>query len=444
MRTIVELSGIQYNIDKANKTDGKVQNLAPYINKAALKAIHRQMKEKKAPGLDGMTKGEYDMNLDANLDALVAKMRRCEYYPNASLRKYIPKANGKMRPLGISCYEDKLVETNVAWILETIYEQKFMDFSYGFRPGRSTKDALKELIHHIEKDKAQYIVEADIRGFFDNVDHDWMMKFLVHDIADRKFLMYVERLLKAGAMEDGKYLDAEKGTPQGNGASPVLANVYLHYVLDTWFDWQVRQGVYGSNSYLVRFADDFVACFDSKWDALRFREELEARMRKFGLELAEEKTHVMEFGANAMAKHDAGRTGKPGTFDFLGFTLYCSHSRPDKDGKSWFRVKAKTCKKKFRAKVKDMKAWIMKNRNLPVKVLIGKLNQKLEGHYNYYGVIDNSAGLWSYLNEVKRLLYKWLNRRSQRRSYNYKQFNNLLQTYPLKVPAGRKLYSWYK
>ena len=394
MNMVNELLGIQYNIAKANRTDRKVQNLAAYINADTLRAIHKTMDRKKAYGIDKVTKEDYEKNLEENLANLVKRMKNGSYRPNPTRRVYIPKeTKGKMRPLGISSYEDKLVESAIAQILEQIYEPKFYNESFGFRPNRNCHQAVREIIEMVQHRKTNYVVEADIRGFFDNVDHEWLMKMLRHDIADKRFLEVIEKFLKAGIMENGKYLDSERGTPQGNGASPILANIYLHYVLDNWFDVIVKRQCSGE-CYLIRYADDFVCCFQSGYEAKVFREKLD-------------------------------------TFDFLGFTFYCGM-----DGKKqFFRCRVKTSKKKLRSKIKAMKEWIMNHRTLPLEWIFKIINAKLRGYYQYYGVTDNTREVKSFLCITKKLLFKWLNRRSQRRSYTWETFNNgLLRTFPLLEP----------
>lgn len=425
------IRGISYNISKANRTDGRVQNLAAHIDKDALTAIHRKMKAHKASGIDKVTKDEYGANLEENLDNLIIRMKGGEYRPNPTRRVYIPKSGSKkMRPLGISCYEDKLVENAVAQMLIPIYEQKFIATSYGFRPNRSCHMAVKEVIEMVQYRKVNYVVEADIKGFFDNVDHEWLMKMLAHDIADRRFLEIIERFLKAGVMENGKYLDREKGTAQGNGASPVLANVYLHYVLDLWFEKRVRNHAKGQ-CYLIRYADDFICCFQYKYEAERFLTELRDRMRKFGLELAEEKTKILEFGRFARENRKTRGEGKPETFDFLGFTFYCGKA----NRKGFFRCRVKTARKKFISKIKAMKEWIKAHRTTPLKELFKTLSAKLRGHYQYYGVTDNTESIKSFYTQTQWLLYKWLNRRSQKRSYTIQTFfDGLLRTFPLPEP----------
>lgn len=428
------LADIRYNIEKANRTDRKVQNLASYIDEELLKSIHRRMEKNKASGVDKMTKEEYEVNLDDNLKKLVARMKNGTYRPNPTRRVYIPKdGSRKMRPLGISCYEDKLVENVVAQILMMVYEPKFYPCSFGFRPGRNCHMAVREIIEMVQYRKTNYVVEADIRSYFDTIPHDWLMKMLEHDIADRRFLEIIRRFLKAGVMENGKYLDSESGSPQGNGASPVLANVYLHYVLDNWFDVIVQRQCRGQ-CYLIRYADDFVCCFQNKWEAEIFRRKLEERLAKYGLSLEEEKTKILEFGRFAAENRKKSGEGKPETFDFLGFTFYCGM-----DGKKrFFRCRVRTSKKKYRSKVLKMKEWIKSHRMMPVEELVRKINEKLAGHYQYYGVTDNMREIKGFQNATKWLLFKWLNRRSQRRSYSQNDFfNGLLRTFPILEPKIR-------
>ncbi len=427
-----ELLGIQFNIAKADRTDRKVQNLASYINVETLRAIHKQMNKYKAYGIDKVTKEDYEQNLEANLLNLVKRMKSGSYKPNPIRRVYIPKdESDKKRPLGISCYEDKLVENAIAQILTQIYEPKFYSESFGFRPARNCHQAVREVIEDVQYRKTNYVVEADIKGFFDNVDHDWLMKFLKHDIADKKLLEIIEKFLKAGIMEDGKYLDSEKGTPQGNGASPILANIYLHYVLDNWFDVIVRRQCQGE-CYLIRYCDDFVCCFQNEREAKVFYERLQERFGKYGLELALEKTKILEFGRFSRENREKRGEKKPETFDFLGFTFYCGMD----GGKGFFRRRVKTSKKKFRSKIKVMKEWVKNHRTMSLELIFKTVNAKLRGHYQYYGVTDNTREVKSFLNRTRWLLYKWLNRRSQKRSYTYDgYFNGLLRTFPLLEPT---------
>lgn len=431
---VAELAGIQRNIEKADRTDRKVQNLASYINVESLKAMHKKMDAKKAVGIDKVTKEEYEKNLNENLESLVAKMKSGAYKPHPSRRVYIPKDNkGKVRPLGISSYEDKLVEAVIAEILTQVYEPKFYDFSYGFRPSRSCHMAVREVIKDVQLYKTSWVVEADIKGFFDHVSHEWLIKMLEHDIADKKFISIIEKFLEAGIMDNGIYSDTIEGTPQGNGASPMLANIFLHYVLDNWFDVVVRRHSNGE-CYIVRYADDFICCFQYPNDAEWFVRNLRQRFAKYGLSLAEEKTKILEFGRYAARKRAERGLGKPETFDFLGFTFYCSMNTE----RTFYRCKVKTSRKKLGNKIRAMKEWIRNHRNMPLEWLFKKVNEKLRGHYQYYGVTDNIVECKRFLRQTTWYLYKYLNRRSQKRSYNHETFfNGLLKTFPLVDPRIR-------
>jgi len=359
-------------------------------------------------------------------------MKNGSYRPNPSRRKYIDKPGStKKRPLGISCYEDKLVEKAVAHILEIAYEPRYLNCSYGFRPGRNCHQAIREVIEMVQYRKINYVVEADIRSFFDMLNHEWLIKFLEHDIADRKFIEIIRKLLKAGIMEDGKFLVKEEGSPQGGGASAALANVYLHYVLDMWFEKAVRKQYHGE-AYLIRYADDFVCCFQYKDDAERFYAALSERMAMFGLELAQEKTRILEFGRFAAENRKARGERKPETFSFLGFTLYCTT-----DGKKqFFRVKVITDRKKLISKLKKLNIWLKEHRHWRLKDIIARIDQSLRGHYQYYGVTDNTRSLERFKHLVMGLLFKWLNRRSQKRSYTWVIFSTqILSLFPLLMPS---------
>ena len=368
-----ELLGIQYNIAKANVTDRKVQNLASYINVDSLRAIHRTMDKNKASGIDKVTKEKYEQNLEENLENLVKRMKTGSYRPNPTRRVYIPKeTKGKMRPLGISSYEDKLVESAIAQILEQIYEPKFYNESFGFRPNRNCHQAVREIIEMVQYRKTNYVVEADIRGFFDNVNHDWLMKMLKHDIADKRFLELIEKFLKAGIMENGKYLDSERGTPQGNGASPILANIYLHYVLDNWFDVIVKRQCNGE-CYLIRYADDTVIICKNKKSANHAQSLLQYIMGKLELRLHPVKTKIINMW-----------DGTEG-FDFLGLH-HRRFSRINKKGNRYgetYQYPSKKAMKKMKRTVKES----INQRYLLVKTeeeLIKVLNPKITGWKNYY------------------------------------------------------------
>jgi group II intron reverse transcriptase/maturase len=315
--------------------------------------------------------------------------------------------------------------------MESVYEQDFIEDSYGFRPSRSCHDALKALSQAVENNPTNHIVEADIKGFFDNVDQEWLMRFLAHRIEDKRIQRMVKRFLKAGVAEDGNVTTSDEGTPQGGVISPLLANIYLHYALDLWFEKVYRKSCTGFVR-LIRYADDFVVCFQYKLEAERFREELGKRLGKFGLEVEPTKTKTMEFGRFAV--QNAKRKGERAeTFDFLGLTHYCGTRR---DGKG-FRMKRVTARKKFVAKLKIFKEWLKKARTLKTKELWKTAQAKLRGHYNYYGVTDNFRGIARFGYEVRKLLFKWLNRRGKKNCLNWEKFNEMLKRFPLPKPRIR-------
>lgn len=406
------------------------------INAQALIKSHEGMKVGKATGIDGVTKETYEANLEVNVENLTGRLKQKGYIPQPARRVYIPKDEKSMRPLGIPAYEDKLVQHALKNILEAIYEQDFMDFSYGFRPRRSMHDALKKLNEIIERGKISYVVDADIKGFFNHVDHEWLMRFLELRIGDPNILHLVRRMLKAGIQEDGEFEPTEEGTPQGSVASPLLANVYLHYVLDIWFAVTVKKQCKGQ-AEIVRFADDFVCCFQYKEDAERFYDALLLRLGKFKLNVAEEKTKIIEFGRFAESSGKRRGEGKPKTFDFLGFTHYCSKSQ-----RGAFRVKRKTSGKKFKLKVKALKTWIKFNRHMEQGEFLKTIRSKLAGHYRYYGITDNSERMKSYYYITINLMFKWLNRRSQRRSFTRERYYEVLKDF--KLPKPRIYVNIYK
>jgi RNA-directed DNA polymerase len=411
------------------KPEEKFTSLVHLINEQSLAESHAKLKAGKASGIDKVTKEEYGRNLETNVRNLVERMKTQAYKPQAARRVYIPKpGKAQKRPLGIPSYEDKLVQKAMAPILNAIYEADFLDCSYGFRSERGCHDALKVLGKIIETKPVNYIVEADIKGFFDNVDHDWMMKFLAHRIADNNLLRLIRRFLKAGIMEAGIKYDTPEGTPQGGVISPILANVYLHYALDLWFEKIFTRKSRGK-VYLVRYCDDFVVCCQYRQDAEAFMRALKERLGKFNLEIAEDKTRILEFGRFAANSREKKGGDKPDTFDFLGFTHYCSLSE-----KGRFRVKRKTSRIKFNAGLKRCKHWLRSNLTLPIKVLMPRLRVKVLGHFRYYGVTDNYSSLSEFSYQVRRQLYWWCNRRSQGKHYNWRKFNLLLKQYQYPAP----------
>ncbi|MEM5014528.1 group II intron reverse transcriptase/maturase [Niallia taxi] len=407
----------------------KFTSLAHLLNGQSLTQCHFELPNKKATGVHGTTKEQYTENLEENIMDLASRLKSKSYRPVPVRRMYIPKLNSdKKRPLGIPEHEDKIVQKGIAKILNAIYENDFLNCSFGFRPNRNCHDALKILNFYIEKRAVSYVVDVDIKGFFDNVDHKWMMEFLKHRIADPNLLRIISRFLKGGYMEEGRKYKTETGTPQGGVVSPILANIYLHYVLDLWFEKVVRKQCEGQ-AYIVRYADDFVCCFQHKREAKQFYESLKSRLKKFNLEIAEDKTKVIPFGR--FAEHNAKRieNTKPATFDFLGFTHYCSKSKQGK-----FRVKRKSSRKKVQGKLRETKEWLKTNRNKSIHLIMDRFKRSLIGYYNYYCITDNTQTVNGFKEKIEELLYKWLNRRSQRKSFTWDKFRLFLKKFPLPTP----------
>lgn len=398
------------------------------INKEMLEICHIEMDKYKAAGIDGVSKVMYEENLDGNLERLVRALKNKSYRPHPVKRVHIPKDNGKTRPLGVAAYEDKLVQQALKKVLEAVFEPMFGNCMYGFRPGRSCHDALKRLNAIIEQGRTSYILDADIEGFFNHIDHEWIIKFVEVRVKDPNIIRLIKKFLKAGIIEDGKYKETDEGTAQGSGCSPILANIYMHYVLVLWF-YKIVKPQFRGYCDIVVYADDFVCCFQYKKEAEHFYEMLKERFGMFGLKLEESKSRLLEFGRFAEANRKRRGEGKPETFDFLGFTHYCSKSR-----KGYFRVKRKTSKKKFKAKLKLFTEWVKINRILRKKDLIEKLNVKLVGYYRYYGITDNFKAMDRFWRKVVRAVFIWLNRRSQRKSYTWKRFYDMLKHYPIKRP----------
>ena len=393
-----------------------------------LQESFRQQPNNKAPGTDGIRKADYTHGLEERLSTLSRQLRRLAYRPNPVRRVYIPKGDGKVRPLGIPCFEDRIVQDRLAGILQAIWEPEFRDCSYGFRPGRNTHQALKRLGQIITWEHTQWLVEADIKGFFNNVDHSWLMKFLEHRISDPVLLRIIRRFLKAGVMEDGMFYASESGTPQGGLVSPVLANIYLHYVLDLWFEKRFARSCRG-RAELVRYADDFIACFTYEEDAKRFQKELSKRLAQFALEVEPSKTKMLRFGSQA--KQECARAGikHPPTFDFLGFTHYVTESRSKR-----FMVGRKTQGTRIQKKLKAVSIQLAQLRSKGGRAMMDYVKRHVQGHIAYYGVSGNSRSLKTYIYHISRLLYKWLNRRSQKKSINWTHFSIVLKKW---MPPAR-------
>ena len=367
-----------------------------------------------ASGVDHVSAAEYAKNLHANVEALVEKLKKKRYRAKLVRRSYIPKENGKKRPLGILVIEDKLVQLACAKLLGAIYEQDFLDCSYAYRPERGPLDAVKDITFQLQYGCYGYMVEMDIKGFFDNIEHDWLLRMLSLRIDDKAFLNLIRKWLKAGILDtDGKIIHPETGTPQGGIVSPVLANLYLHHVLDLWFEKMVKPQLRGEALWW-RFADDGVCAFRFKEDAERVCRELTERLKKFGLEVAPEKTQILRFSRFHPAKERR--------FTFLGFEIYW-----EADRKGAPRIKRRTARKKLRAACQRMTEWIRTNRHARGRDFFQGLNVRLRGHYNYYGVIGNADSLQRFYEWAIGHAFKWLNRRGgQKKSFTWQTFNEIL------------------
>jgi group II intron reverse transcriptase/maturase len=392
------------------------------LNPDVLRLCFYRLRKDAASGVDRVTFQEYEENLEGNLTDLVGRLKRKGYRAKLVRRKYIPKGNGRLRPLGIPALEDKLLQVAVTQILMAIHEVDFLPCSYGYRPGISAHEAIKALTDELQYGGHHFVVEADIKGFFDNIQWEWLERMLERRIADRAFMNLIRKWLRAGILEeDGTVIHPQTGTPQGGIVSPVLANIYLHYVLDLWFERVVQPKQHG-RCRMIRFADDFVACFAHRHSAEAFERDLKTRLAKFGLEVAPDKTKTLRFGHNG-GPHN-------GRFDFLGFEFYWE---PDRQGQA--RVKRRTATKKWRAGVQRMKEWIKGHRHEKLSRLMQTLASKLRGTWNYYGLIGNSKRMGQFHQETRRTVFKWLNRRSQRKSMTWPAFNRLLARF--QVPAPR-------
>jgi len=415
--------------------DFQFTSLAHLLNAEYLRDCYKSLNRNKAVGIDNLSWEEYGRNLDENLELLVSRLKRKKYKPIPARRVYIPKSETEERPLGISALENKIVERGITWILESIYEQDFLNCSYGFRPKRNSHQALKELNDLTMFQPVNHIVEADIKGFFDNVPHEKLIEFIRIRVKDTTLLNLIKKFLKAGYIDDGVLVKSDTGTPQGSILSPILANIFLHYVLDTWFETTIKSHVRGFCE-IVRYADDFVCVVRYADDAKHIERELRNRFNKYGLEIHPAKSRNIGFGRfeRENAKAQNRRTN---TFDFLGFTHYCDRSRNNN-----FKVGRKTSRKKYSVKCREMNTWLKAIRNqVKTKEWWKILVVKLRGHFQYYGVSENYRGIARFYKYTIRMVQKWMNRRSQKRKMSWDRFTKYLEHYPL--PKPKIVHSFY-
>ena len=423
-------------VREAAHKDKKVRftALLHHVTAPLLLNSYYELKKQAAPGVDGVTWQQYGTGLMERINDLHDRVQRGAYRAQPSKRAYIPKEEGRQRPLGIASLEDKIVQQALVTVLNEIYEQDFKGFSYGFRPTRSAHDALDALTVGLTRRKVNWVLDADIRGFFDNVDHEWMLKFLQHRIADRRVLRLVSKWLKAGVSEEGTWSETKKGTPQGAVISPLLANIYLHYVLDLWAHRWREKHAWG-DVILTRYADDFVMGFQHRAEAERFLAELQERLRKFGLELHSEKTRLIEFGRYAEENRKRRGEGKPETFNFLGFTHICGRTR----AQGWFTVKRKTIAKRLRTKLREVREQLRHRWHEPIAQTGAWLRSVVQGHFNYYAVPGNCGSLATFRTEVARAWHWALNRRSDRARMTWARFRPLIARW---LPRARILHPY--
>ena len=418
----------------ATDKEARCTALLHHVDVDRLRAAYFALRPKAAPGVDGVTWHEYGQNLEGNLEDLHARVHRGSYRAKPSRRVFIPKPDGRQRPLGVAVLEDKILQRAVVEVLNAIYEQDFVGFSYGFRPGRKPHDALDALAAGIMTRRVNWVLDADFRDYFSSLDHRWLERFLEHRIADRRVLRLIQKWLAAGVIEEGTWTAFEDGVPQGASASPLLANIYLHYVFDLWaHQWRTRRA--RGEVVIVRFADDFVVGFEHRDDAERFRVDLRERLAQFSLELNAEKTRLIEFGRFAAGSRKARGLGKPETFQFLGFTHVCAKTR--KSGR--FKLKRITDSKRVRAKLRANRLEMRRRMHQPIPEQGRWLASVLRGHYQYYAVPDNSAALSAFR---KRLIRHWLwslRRRSQRGTMTWERMWRLADQW---LPQPQILHPW--
>jgi group II intron reverse transcriptase/maturase len=404
--------------------------LLHHITADLLKQSYLALERDAAPGIDGVTWQAYGENLDDKLKNLHERIHKGSYRTRPAKRSYIPKADGSKRPLSIWCLEDKIVQQAVVTVLEAIYEEDFVGFSYGFRPGRSQHDALDALQVGILRRHVNWVFDADIQGFFDSMAHSWIIRFLEHRIADKRILRLIAKWLKVGSVEDGRVTRGVRGAPQGAVVSPILANVYLHYVYDLWVH-QWRRTKATGDVIVVRYADDMIAGFEHEDEARTFLPALQERMRMFDLALHPDKTRLIRFGRYAARQREKLGEGKPETFDFLGFTHFCTRSRK----RGTFVIGRKTIKKRMRAKLLAIKTELRKRMHDSIAKTGAWVKQMLQGHLNYFAVSGNDPSLWCFFAEVRRRWLRSLRRRSQKSSLAWERFVRLTDRFfpPIRI-----------
>jgi RNA-directed DNA polymerase len=411
----------------------KFTSLLHHISIDLLDEAFFELKEEAAPGVDGLTWTEYEQNLDRNIEDLHARVHRGAYRALPSRRVYIPKPDGRQRPLAVAALEDKIVQRATAAVLNAIYEEDFLGFSYGFRPGRGTHDALNALCVAIERKKVNWILDADIRSFFDEISQEWLIRFLEHRIGDRRIIRLIQKWLKAGVLEDGIVSASDRGTGQGSVISPLLANVYLHYVLDLWAArWRRREA--NGDMIIVRYADDFIVGFQYERDARGFLDELRARLQEFALSLHAEKTRLIEYGRFAAKDRKARGLGKPETFNFLGFTIISGKSREGK-----FLVKRKTRRDRMRAKLKMLSEELRRRMHWPIPDVGKWLGYVVKGYFNYHAVPTNFRALQTFRDETVRRWWQTLCRRSDKGHIAWERMRKLANDW-LPKPKIRHLW----
>jgi RNA-directed DNA polymerase len=430
--------GVSSGLDRVRRVARKDEEarftaLLHHVNVDRLRSAYRAIRPQAAPGVDGVTWEDYGQDLEHNLEDLNRRVHSGAYRARPSRRAYIAKADGRLRPLGIAALEDKIVQRAVVEVLGAIYEVDFLGFSYGFRAGRNPHHALDALAAGIHKKKVNWVLDADIRDFFSTLDQAWLEKFLEHRIADKRVLRLIRKWLSAGVIEDGNWSETIEGSPQGASVSPLLANVYLHYVFDLWAQWWRSRHAHG-DVIIVRFADDLIAGFEHRADAQRFLADLRERFAKFGLDLHPDKTRLIEFGRFAIERRKARGLGKPETFDFLGFTHICAKTRS-----GHFKLQRVTISKRMRAKLAEVKDQLKRRRHLPIPEQGRWLASVVRGHLAYYAVPGNSHAIRAFRDQVTRHWHKALRRRSQRHRLDWERMSRIAKRW---LPPARILHPY--